>query len=180
MREASAKAWILKEAAAREDCALRSLSHRAESAFRSSIMACQVAPQMSARENAPHAMMMRQLAKDAGSHCSQITIGGDIVAFHDLASLGVLRNTDRERFVQQWRGSLMAKRHHRGRSRYLVESRPHQGIIPQVATDVGGDNLAIDAIAGHEVLVLTRHGSGGDDDKGLRRGGGGRWSARFG
>ena len=38
---------------------------------------------------------------------------------------------------------------------HLVVTRPHQGIIAQVAADVGRDDLAIDAITGDEVLVLT-------------------------
>lgn len=33
-------------------------------------------------------------------------------------------------------------------------TRPHQGIIAQVAADVGRDDLTIDSIARHEVFVL--------------------------
>lgn len=44
---------------------------------------------------------------------------------------------------------------------YLVVTWPHQGIIAQVAADVGRDDLTIDAIARHKVLVLAR-GVGAD------------------
>jgi hypothetical protein len=62
-----------------------------------------------------------------------------------------------------------------GQLTHLVLARPHQGIIAQVAADVGGDNLTVDAIARNEVLVLagtsasdiSRHC--GQCVKGLRR-----------
>lgn len=38
---------------------------------------------------------------------------------------------------------------------YLVRARPHQSIVPQIPANVGRDNLAVDAIARHKVLVLT-------------------------
>lgn len=48
------------------------------------------------------------------------------------------------------------------RATYLVMAGTHQGIVAQVATDVGGDDLAVDAIARHEVFVLSRGaGAGG-------------------
>lgn len=48
------------------------------------------------------------------------------------------------------------------RATYLVVAGTHQGIVAQVATDVGGDDLAVDAIARHEVFVLSRGaGAGG-------------------
>ena len=50
------------------------------------------------------------------------------------------------------------------KSAYLVVAGPHQGIVAQVAADVGGDDFTVDAIARHEVFVLSR-GCG-------RRGGG--------
>lgn len=37
---------------------------------------------------------------------------------------------------------------------YLVVTRPHQGIVAQVAADVGGYDFSVDAIAGDEVFVL--------------------------
>lgn len=42
------------------------------------------------------------------------------------------------------------------KSPYLIVTRPHQGIVAQVAADVGRNNLTIDAIARHEVFVLPR------------------------
>lgn len=32
---------------------------------------------------------------------------------------------------------------------------PHQGIVAQVAADIGRNDFAIDAVAGDEVLVLS-------------------------
>lgn len=46
---------------------------------------------------------------------------------------------------------------------YLVVTGTHEGIVAQIAADVGGDDFAVDAIARHEVFVLssrTRSGRG--------------------
>jgi len=46
---------------------------------------------------------------------------------------------------------------------YLVMTGTHEGIVAQIAADVGGDDFAVDAIARHEVFVLssrTRSGRG--------------------
>lgn len=59
----------------------------------------------------------------------QVPVGGDVVALYDLAGLWV-----------------------------LVVARPHQGIVAQVAADVGRDDFAVDAIARDEVLVLAGGG----------------------
>jgi hypothetical protein len=45
-----------------------------------------------------------------------------------------------------------------GLGSYLIMTGPHQGIIAQVAADVGRDNLTIDSIARHEVFVLSSRG----------------------
>jgi hypothetical protein len=42
------------------------------------------------------------------------------------------------------------------RGSYLVGAGADEGIVAQVPTDVGRDDLTVDAIAGDEVLVLAR------------------------
>jgi hypothetical protein len=61
----------------------------------------------------------------------QVPVGGNVVALYYLAGLWV-----------------------------LVVAGPHEGIVAQVAADVGGDDLAVDAIAGDKVLVLAGGGRG--------------------
>ena len=36
---------------------------------------------------------------------------------------------------------------------YLVDARPHEGIVAEVSTDICGDNLSVDAVLGDEILV---------------------------
>lgn len=38
---------------------------------------------------------------------------------------------------------------------YLIVSRPHQGIVTQVAANVSRDDFAIDAVARNKVLIHT-------------------------
>jgi hypothetical protein len=38
---------------------------------------------------------------------------------------------------------------------YLVDAWADESIVPEVATDIGGDDFTIDAIPRHEVLVLS-------------------------
>jgi hypothetical protein len=59
----------------------------------------------------------------------------------------------------------------------LVGARTDESIVTEIATDVGGDNLSVDAVSGNEVLVLaiegrvasSCHGCGGQSGgKGVR------------
>lgn len=41
---------------------------------------------------------------------------------------------------------------------YLIVTWSHEGVIAQIAADVGGDDLTVDAIARHKVFVLPGSG----------------------
>jgi hypothetical protein len=38
---------------------------------------------------------------------------------------------------------------------YLVDTRPYEGIVAEVSTDICCDDLAVDAVLGNEILVCT-------------------------
>jgi hypothetical protein len=81
----------------------------------------------------------------------EIPIGGDEVALLDLASLGIL-----------WQVSLVDAHHEEvsalRATTDLVVARPYESIVPKIAADVSRDDLSVDAILGHEVLVRTSRG----------------------
>lgn len=158
----------LPPALVRDVCARRSLSQRAESAFKSWIMACRRSQQWGLESD-----------RTTEAHGCQIAVAGDVVALDDLTSLRVLSsvnkccNLQRRRSTgvcdtaagMQWQ--LYCRKHNGWRrgssSTHLIVTWPHQGVVAKVAADVGRNNFSVDAIARDEVLVLTggrrRHGS---------------------
>lgn len=65
---------------------------------------------------------------------------------------------------------------------YLVDARPHEGIVAEVSTDICRDNLSVDAIFGNEILVRTggARGSLSVVAVSARHDGGRRMEAEFG
>lgn len=80
---------------------------------------------------AAFAVPTRRVCFEVFNHCSrQVPVGGDVVALNGLSSLWV-----------------------------LIVTGPHQGIVTQVAANVGGDDFAIDAVARDKVFVHASAGS---------------------
>jgi len=80
----------------------------------------------------------------------EVPVGCDEVALLDLSSLGIL-----------WWGQFGGRSRRRNLSPAttdLVVARPYESIVPKVAADVSRDDLSVDAILGHEVLVRTSRG----------------------
>lgn len=85
-------------------------------------------------------------------YCCEISVCGDEVALLDYSRYGVLK---KGRISAIWsrvfgEGIFCPSR---SRGAYLVGARPHESIVAQVSTDVGGDDLPIDTIFRHEILV---------------------------
>ena len=76
------------------------------------------------------------------AHGCQVPVGSDVVALDSLSALRVLSNVSKA-------GSLDSL----PRRAHLVVTGPHQGIVAQVAANVGGDDFAIDAVSGDKVFV---------------------------
>lgn len=92
------------------------------------------------------------------SYSGQVSVGGDVVALDYLAGLRVLlREGILVSFLKVTRRSWVCL----GAVPYLVVAGPHEGIVAKVAADVSRDDLAVDAIARDEILVLASSGGRG-------------------
>lgn len=80
----------------------------------------------------------------------EIPVRRDEITLLDLSSLRILwQGQYGERSERRNLGPAMTN---------LVVARPYESIVPKVPADVSRDDLSVDAILGHEVLIRTSRG----------------------
>lgn len=91
--------------------------------------------------------MARQLSRER-YYCCEISVCGDEVARLDCSSGRILSHVAISHYIPTpiFGGLLPA---------YLVAARPYEGIVAEVSTDIGGDDLSVDAVLWNEILICA-------------------------